>query len=246
MSWRYLPVLEAEYSQADCSAGELSRPLNTTTTANESCSNANATECSNRSRSGMTLEHLTAMNGVVESMWLPEAFLASLSALPENKEGGATLEICGQTRRGYLAKYDRDGRCWRTSQRCLLSDTLEPFSEIWPRWGLLLDGECSRRVPLVPHIHARGCSLLPTPTVSQLQHPGATKHIQGNQISTVQALAARDKWGVGGQYNPSHAAWLMGWPESWTNLSQLAMDGFRLWLFVHGVSLQNQSLTKSA
>jgi hypothetical protein len=40
-----------------------------------------------------------------------------------------------------LAKYDPDSCSWKTAQ-CSLFGGLEPFSETWPRWGMMRGGVC--------------------------------------------------------------------------------------------------------
>src|SRR5690606_31894661 len=40
-----------------------------------------------------------------------------------------------------FAKYDRVSSGWKTPQCSLLEDS-ELFSQTWPRWGIMQDGEC--------------------------------------------------------------------------------------------------------
>ena len=42
---------------------------------------------------------------------------------------------------GSLARFDLDTRSWKTHQFSLLGG-LESFSETWPRWGMMRNGEC--------------------------------------------------------------------------------------------------------
>ena len=51
---------------------------------------------------------------------------------------------CGEKWRASFTKYDPDMRLWKTHQ-CLLLGDLEPFSETWPQWGLMRNGECWER-----------------------------------------------------------------------------------------------------
>lgn len=55
-----------------------------------------------------------------------------------------------------------DGSSWRTLQVCL-NGGLETFSETWPRSGMMRNGKCYPRRPLVPATKERGSLLLPTP-----------------------------------------------------------------------------------
>lgn len=120
-----------------------------------------------------------------------------------------------------LTYFDLASRSWRTSQRCLI-EGMSRFSETWPRAGLMVNGKCYRRVPSVRHTHGKGCSTFSTLTVVSCEHPGRRK-IKPHQQSCISAeLASRDGWTAGGQLNPNHAAWFMGFPQSWTDLGHTA------------------------
>ncbi len=64
--------------------------------------------------------------------------------------------------------FDPDTCSWRTSQLCLLGGWI-PFSERWPRSGMMLSGTVYRLPPLVPRISGTGFSSspIPTPTAQQ-------------------------------------------------------------------------------
>lgn len=64
-----------------------------------------------------------------------------------------------------FAWFDRDTLCWRTWQRSLV-EGWEPFSETWPRSGMMRSGIAFRRAPLVPLTDETGSGLLPTPEAS--------------------------------------------------------------------------------
>lgn len=125
--------------------------------------------------------------------------------------------VCGEKCTVSFANYDHVTQLWRTLQRCLIEGMSE-FSETWPRAGLMVSGKCYRRAPSVHHIHEKGCFTFSTLTVVSCEHPGRQK-IKPHQQSCLSAeLAMRDRWAIGGQLNPNHAAWFMGFPESWTDL----------------------------
>ncbi len=48
---------------------------------------------------------------------------------------------CGEKWHASFTKYDPDSSSWKTHQCSLLGD-LDEFSETWPQWGLMRDGEC--------------------------------------------------------------------------------------------------------
>ena len=67
---------------------------------------------------------------------------------------------CGEKWRASFTKYDPDSRLWRTHQCSLLGD-LEPFSETWPQWGLMRDGECWEQRTLEQTIRGTESGLSP-------------------------------------------------------------------------------------
>lgn len=141
MSWHCSRALVAEYSAANCSDGELSAQLNTTPTPDQFYWPDKTTEHSRLSRFGMTCEPLTAELGEAVLMWFLEASRAKTSALQvEATDLTESVPVSGRKWLGSLAKYDHDSRSWRTAQH-LLEGGLAEFSETWPRWGSMLNGE---------------------------------------------------------------------------------------------------------
>ncbi len=138
---------------------------NTTITASESCSSGNAMECSTDSQSGMTLEHLMAMNGVVESMWCPPAFLVSLSVLPESDLPLVIHATDGRTPFASLTKSNHRGFCWRMCRDFFreIITTSEKYSATWPRAGLMQGGVCFRLRHVARRITAIDSLLLAGP-----------------------------------------------------------------------------------
>lgn len=66
--------------------------------------------------------------------------LASRSASQDSAAATRTNETCGRQRSTSFAEYDRDTRCWRTSQVSLLTLTPDEYTETWPKAGLMLSG----------------------------------------------------------------------------------------------------------
>lgn len=134
-----------ESSAATSSDGEPSAPSSTTPTPQAYCVRDKTTEAWSRFPSGMTCAPLTADRGEELLTWYRAAFRAKTSAPPEKAPAStASDQGCGQRWQGSLAKYDRDSRSWKTRQ-CLLAGGLEEFSETWPRWGTVRDGELYRQ-----------------------------------------------------------------------------------------------------
>jgi hypothetical protein len=98
-----------------------------------------------------------------------EDFRAKTSQLQEKEMDlmGKDQE-CGEKWRGSFAKWDQDSSLWRTHQCSLLGD-LEPFSETFPQWGLMRNGELWEQKTLVQTtkgIEFGFVEKLPTPQAS--------------------------------------------------------------------------------
>lgn len=164
MSWHYSQALVAEYSGANCSGGTPFVPARLTPTPAAYYWPDKTTGHSRLSRFGMTSEPLTADRGEV----LLTLFLAASRAKTSAQQGGAQdltahEADCGQKWRGSFAKYDPASRSWRTHQFSLLGDCTE-FSETWPRWGSMRDGECWELPMLERPTEESESGLWPTPT----------------------------------------------------------------------------------
>jgi DNA (cytosine-5)-methyltransferase 1 len=100
------------------------------------------TDFSRLSRFGMTYKPLTENLGEELLTSYLEDFHAKTSAqLEKGQELTENEAECGEKWRASFTKYDLDTRSWKTHQCSLLED-LEEFSETWPQWGLMRDGEC--------------------------------------------------------------------------------------------------------
>jgi DNA (cytosine-5)-methyltransferase 1 len=203
------------------------------------------------SRFGMTCKPLTDDLGeellTLYRAGFPVKTLAQLEKAQELKESD---QECGEKWRGSFVKYDPDTLSWRTHQCSLLGD-LEPFSETWPQWGLMRDGECWEQRTLEQTIRGTESGLLPngvdtfhTPNCTGLDGGSnsrkalkkrmqtwptpRTKGMCGGSGSWAQLKAnttieeARAMGaGNGGKLNPMWVEWLMGWPIGWTDLKPL-------------------------
>jgi hypothetical protein len=100
-------------------------------------------------------------------------FHAKTSQLQEKESGSMENDLeCGEKWRGSFVKWDQDSSLWRTHQCSLLGD-LEPFSETWPQWGLMRNGECWEQTTLERTIRGTGYGFeerLPTPTASDYKN----------------------------------------------------------------------------
>jgi len=76
--------------------------------------------------------------------------------------------VCGGSTGDLLANYDPASSSWRTSQACLVSGW-EPYSETFPRSGMMLSGTVYQLPPLALVTAEIGSgSLLPTPTAGEV------------------------------------------------------------------------------
>lgn len=241
MSWLFSRVLVEEYLGASCSDGVPSAPLSVMPSPQPFWHNAKTMEPSDLSRFGPTCAPLTAGHGEAVLTSFLEAFPARTSPpLEKALDSTVSAAASGAKWHASFAKFDPAMSSWKTPQCSLLGD-LELFSATWPRWGLMRGGECWELAPLVPPTSVSASGSLPTLTLVSCEHPGRIK-VKPNQQTCISAvLAKRDGWKAGGQYSPSHAAWLMGWPDSWTSLGPSATVKFQQWLHAHGACLPEPS-----
>ena len=180
MSWHYSLALVAEFSALNCLDGESCAQLKSTRTAERSYFDDRKKASSKRSRYGTILEPLMVVRGIGKWMSLLEASPASPSRLLDSNGEQTTSGICGPTPFALLEKSDQGGVSWRTCQLCLLQDTLEQFSEIWPRAAMMRDGKCYRQLKLELPISEIGSGLWPSP---REQEPGRTTEGYGRGLA---------------------------------------------------------------
>ena len=136
-------------------------------------SNANETESCRDSRSGMMSKHLTEIHGEelsIQSVAVSRA--KTLASLEKVRELQANEAGYGSTCSGSFAKFDQVSCLWKIPQLSLFEDLI-PSLVIWPRWGLMRNGECLE-LPMpsglkeLRYLIMKGTvvsSRLPTPTV---------------------------------------------------------------------------------
>ena len=175
MSWHFSQELVAAYSADTCSDGAPSAPLSGNPTPQAYLSPDRMTAFCRLSRFGMTCEPLTDALGAAVLTWCLAASHAKTSAQPVKVQASTASEAeCGTTWRGSLARYDRATSSWKTPQCSLLED-LDVFSETWPRWGMMLRGECSEQsmpAHLIKETGSGSRPMLPTPLASITDHGG--------------------------------------------------------------------------
>jgi DNA (cytosine-5)-methyltransferase 1 len=161
MSWLFSRALVAEYLGENFSDGEQCAPLSGKPIPQAYCAPDKMTAFSKLSRFGMTYAPLTESRGEE----LLTLYLAAfrVPTFPQQEKEQELMEKpleCGEKWRGSFTKYDPDTSLWRTHQCSLLGD-LEEFSETWPQWGLMRNGECWEQRTLEHRIRGTGFGLSP-------------------------------------------------------------------------------------
>ncbi len=225
MSWLFSRVLVEEYLGESCLDGEPSVQLNGNLTQLAYLSQDKMTDFSRLSRFGMTFKPLTENRGEELLTLYLAGFHAKTSVQP-----GKVQELtesdpgCGEKWRGSFTKYDLDSRSWKTHQ-CSLAGDLEPFSETWPQWGLMRDGECWELPTLEQIISEKESGLLPTPCARDGRGARSLqaqiKAGRGATNSLPDYFRIQKNW----QYPPvAVVEYMMGWPLEWTDLKPLETD----------------------
>ena len=234
----YIFLLEqGEESSAECfsdiPASVLSNGISTPANAS---SPDNGTDACHASRSGMTCKPSTANLGAGASMSSAGDFRAKTSAQPERaQESTANAPACGARWPESFARWDRDSCSWKTPQ-CSLLAGLDEFSETWPRWGIMQNGECWALTTSGHLISATECGFVPTPIKSD--GDGGVRNLERE----ITCYNLRDWWAEQGlgrkrqQRKPEFWEWMMGWPMAWTDLHAAATDKFRQWRLSHSKS----------
>ena len=204
MSWLYSQALVEEYWEGNFSDGEPSAPLSGRSTQLAYCAPDKMTVFSRLSQYGMTYKPLMENRGE-ELLTLYLAGFPVKTYQPQEKaqELAENDQECGEKWRASFAKYDPDMRLWKTHQCSLLGD-LEPFSETFPQWGLMRDGECWEQLMLEQTIRGTESGLspemFPTPDANcgkrgtQPEWTPKRKSGHSAQYSLNQAVRDRQVW----------------------------------------------------
>ena len=244
MSFIYSRALVEASSAANCLDTELYAPSNGSHTHKPCFWHDKTMEPFRLSRFGMTCKPLTEDLGAELLTSWQEAFRVKTSVLPGRaRELTESKAECGDTWRGWLAKYDRATSSWKTAQCSLLEDLTECL-EILPRSGMTRDGLLWELPTLERRINVTDSGFWPTPTVSGNHNKKGLSPTSGDGLATAvmrrmwptptahnaketdapiesmrntPTLAAQ----AGGKLNPMWVEWLMGWPIGHTDLKQL-------------------------
>ncbi len=251
--WRSSQGPEAVSSEANSLDGNAYAPSNGSHTPLLYLPPDRMKDFSRLSRYGMTFKPLTEDLGTDLLTWYLAASRAKTSVQPE-KAQASTVNVagCGKKWRGSLAKFDPDTRSWRTAQYSLLGD-LELFSETWPRWGTMRNGECSEQAQPEVSTNENVSGLLPTVPATLMVITGAMVAAEakinnkGRRKSgvktgsifwwdvTVRHLLAGGPNTRNLRPDPAMGESLMGWPLLWTDTRPLETDRIAQWYASHGI-----------
>ena len=242
MSWHYLPERVAAFSVRSCSVSQQSVTLSSIPSVSRSLRPGSGMDTSRTRPSGTTSRPLTENPGLDRWISLLRASRASRSLRPGGEGLSEIPAICGLRPFASLGRSGPRGCYWRTSPDCSTNptDTLERYSETWPRAGIMLDGDAYRLRPLVPPTFGIGCGLLGTPSASMgYLYLGCLRaketwetsaYLNAHLLGMELGLKGRSKYrGPKMCCHPDFAEWMMGWPIGWSALEPLETARFRRW-----------------
>lgn len=240
MSYIYLQE-QGEESWAECFldipayALSKSNPI-----VEKSCCNGRETESCQSSPFGTISKPSAESHGEDELMSYVEGSHAKILVQPahalELKESEAD---CGEKWPEWFAKLDLNTFSWKTRQ-CLLFEDLEQSLETWPKWGTMLNGECSEPATSKPLMKESVCGFsLPTPTASDhkrtpIKMAYAKRPITIGAPDNLACFVVRESGLTHARLEPTLWEWAMGWPLGWTELRPLETGKFQAWLNSHG------------
>lgn len=157
MSWHFLQEREAESWVDGFLAGLRSARSKSNRMHAKSYCRDKETECLPNFRFGTMCAPLTEIHGEVLSTSSAAAFPAKTSAQPDEVQALRAKEaVYGKKCSESFARFDHATRSWRTAQCSLLGD-LEPYSEVWPKAGIMLRGWCWEPTRSEHLISGSGC-----------------------------------------------------------------------------------------
>lgn len=207
-----------------------SEPWKLKNTQEKYCSPGNEMESCHDSQSGTMSAPLTENHGEDELTLFAVDFPAKTLVMQEKAQESQKIQDqdCGLRWQGSFTKYDPTTSLWKTHQLSLL-EGLESFSETWPKWGIMLHGECWELEIYPDQSNASGFGL-PAPTKAMGKRGWGISNVKPRYSTTVEANARV----FGYKPHPSVLEWSMGWIPTWTRLGPLETDRFHKWLHSHG------------
>lgn len=230
MSWHFSQAMEEGFLDQGFYAGVPSAPWKTIPlAADDSCSDKMKGTW-HRSPYGMMFAPSKDFRGGDALIWFLEVSLALIYPQPDSERVSKARKAgSGWKWPGSWAKYNPSTSSWKTRQ-CSLLEEWDEFSETWPRWGIMRDGELLEQTPVDFRTIEPACGWLPTPSGVN----GGSNHTMGRV----------DEWGgssnplrgkpIGKALSPNFEEIVMGWPIDWTAQTPLGTAKFQQWLDSHG------------
>lgn len=251
MSYTFLQD-QGEESSAGCFSDIAQfAPLSMKKMLETSCCKDNAKEHCLGSQYGTMYAHLTEGHGKeLQILSAEDSHVKTLAQREREVESQKVLGAdCGLKWQESLAKYDQNSCSWKIAQQSLL-EGLDEFSETWPRWGIMQNGECWEAIPLVQTIGEPGSGWLPTPLKSEgIGWKQSSKRNPRQSIINVINGGHQFRWIYIPLWNQSTimqaadlADWMMGWPLGWSGSQELETGKFQEWLRLHSNYFREDTL----
>lgn len=141
---------------------------------------------------------------------------------PEDAMDQATIDTCGPKPLTLFAVLDQTGLSWKMLEGCLPQKKGKSSGEsyqTWPPSGIMQNGKCFRREPLVRLTRGIGSLSLPTPSardyrdLSLKEAYAASRNRHQPSLATEVLLA-----GLGGLRISQIYEWAMGFPYGWLDI----------------------------
>lgn len=163
MSWLFSQALAEEFSVGTSLDGQQFAQLNVMPTPHKFWRNDKTIDASDHSRFGLTSQLLTEDHGAeLLTSFLAASLARTLAQREKAQDCRAHEADYGQKCGASLAKWSQEECLWKTAQYSLLGDS-ELFSETWPRWGSMRNGESFQRQIPALRTFASESGLWPTP-----------------------------------------------------------------------------------
>lgn len=206
MSWHFSQALEAEYSGANFSDGERFALWKWMPTVQDDSSSGKMKDSCHRSPFGTMYVPSMDTLGAALLMWFLGASPARTYPPPEPVTDLTAQGLgCGWRWPESSLKYDQPSASWKTRQ-CSLLGGLEEFSETWPRWGTMRNGECWERQTWERRTNGTDVGLLPTPLASIGTHGGPNQRDSSGRPGLQMAAQTYPTPTVCGNYNRKGAS----------------------------------------
>lgn len=200
------------------------------------CSPDNRTESSLNSPFGTTLLPSTENRGATGwTSFAADSPVKTLAAPVLERESPESAADYGWKCRESFAKLDPDSSLWKTHQ-CLLFEDWVEYLEVWPKWGIMQNGECFLAGSLVLDKTGTDYFCLPAPIKydAVLLNFKTQSLVRDHSIASCWEFFAR----LGRSITPKTHLHLMRWPPGWNSLSPQGTDKFQQWLRLHFYNCQ--------